>query len=779
MGTATVVSLILLPLLVGGLALWSLNAPAQSLDTVTAAIVNNDEPVTIDGQQTPVGRALAGNLVDQPTDNYTWVLTDSDDAEQGLAGGSYVAVVTIPQSFSRDVTSVADPDPDQATKASLSVQTSPASGFLDPAVSRAITDAATVAFSQELGQNYLEKYYAGMNTIQDGFVQAADGADQVADGAARTEDGAEVLSSGADTLAVGLVELDEATGALAAGADEVAAGSQLLAAGTAALGAGSAELAAAVDRLDVGANDVAEGATGLAAATVDLARATGVLDRALTALAEASTRVGARAAGLAAEATGTADSAALLAIEAATLESDAAAVESAAQVLAVGQNAQAQVLENLASTCPRTSPDLIVYCDQVAAASAAADTLAADADGVATDAGALAALAAALDSDSDQLSADTADVARTARRLATAVTALDKGVDAAATGAGEVHRGAEELSAAAEALRLGADALAAGTGAVDAGTRELAAASEDTANGASRLGTAAGDVAAATGQLDDATASAAGGGVQLAQGSEQLAEGAGQVAAGAEQLGDQLSQGAQQVPTYTSDESAHLSAVVVDPIVVITNGDPGRVPASPASDSLLALAVTIALWLGAAFVFLFVSAVSASVLTSAEGSFRLTIQALAPAAAVVMAQSVVTMLLLGVLVGQSPVRLIGLLLVGLFVAVCFAAVNQMLVALFGGFGRILAAVVLTLTAATSLLSTSPDALRSLSSALPTGAALDAVRAVALGTTGLSGGLLVMLAWTALALVLSAVATAGARSTSAARVLEPEFARGPA
>ena len=39
--------------------LWGLWNPAERLETVRAAVVNSDEPVTVDGQLVPLGRQLA------------------------------------------------------------------------------------------------------------------------------------------------------------------------------------------------------------------------------------------------------------------------------------------------------------------------------------------------------------------------------------------------------------------------------------------------------------------------------------------------------------------------------------------------------------------------------------------------------------------------------------------------------------------------------------------------------------------------------------------------
>jgi putative membrane protein len=55
---------LLLPVLIGGILLAALYNPTERLDNVRAAIVNNDKPVTINGQTAPLGRQLTAGLVE-------------------------------------------------------------------------------------------------------------------------------------------------------------------------------------------------------------------------------------------------------------------------------------------------------------------------------------------------------------------------------------------------------------------------------------------------------------------------------------------------------------------------------------------------------------------------------------------------------------------------------------------------------------------------------------------------------------------------------------------
>ncbi|MDN4474372.1 hypothetical protein QQX09_00730 [Demequina sp. SYSU T00192] len=265
-GWRALLGVLLVPLVVAGLLAWALAAPSEDLDRVTAAIVNADDPVQVDGQTVPLGREFAGELIggqagtgapDDPGPDasaspapsgpsFTWVLTNESDAREGLDSGTYAAIVRIPPSFSADATSLSGPAKD-AVAATIHVTTTPATAFLDPALTEVVVEAAVASLNQQLTARYLTNVYDGFNQIQSSVAQAADGAAQLAEGADSLASGAEQLAAGADRLEAGLDSLDEGAATLAAGLDRLAASVQALPGETARLAAGAGEVAAALD----------------------------------------------------------------------------------------------------------------------------------------------------------------------------------------------------------------------------------------------------------------------------------------------------------------------------------------------------------------------------------------------------------------------------------------------------------------------------------------------------------------------------------------------------
>lgn len=302
----SILGLVLVPLIVAGLLVWGLWSPEDRLQNVTAAIVNNDVPVTIDGQYVPLGRQLSAGLVsgtDEGATNFTWVLTDAAGAAKGLTSGDYVAVVTIPENFSAAATSPAG-DASLAEQATIDVATSDKSLLVDDAISSAITSTAATLLGRQLTTNYLENVYLGFNTLSDQLATAASGATDLATGTFALADGANVLANGAGQLSSGLTTLARQTAdlpvqttQLSDGAAQTDAGAQQVSAGAAQVSGGLAGLNAqcalasadptfcgTLAALTQASAGVAGGAAGVATGTSGLASGTAALAAGMPAL---------------------------------------------------------------------------------------------------------------------------------------------------------------------------------------------------------------------------------------------------------------------------------------------------------------------------------------------------------------------------------------------------------------------------------------------------------------------------------------------------------------
>ena len=662
----TLIGVVLLPVLFGGILVAALYNPAERLDNMSAAIVNEDEPVTIDDQLVPLGRQLTAGLVegsDEIASNLDWTISNADDAAAGLADGTYQAIVTIPEDFSAAATSTAPGgDPEQAT---IEVSTPPDSKVVDDAITAQITSAAASILGEQLSQVYLENVFLGFTTLGDQLGEAAAGAHQLADGATRAADGAAQLPGGISQLGDGATQLSSGAEALAGGLDQIAGGITGAQGGAAQLSSGVRQGAATIQQDGIVPDVILGFAQDSADSTVGTAQAIG----------------------------GVAQSLAPAAMDAGAL---------------------AATLGGLSAGCDRVSDP--AYCEQVDAAAASAGALAASVGSAAEGAG-----SAAQSAQASAVAAGTADGA------------LDQ-FDTAATA---------EFAGQFTTLANGVDELAGGLGQLASGTTQSADGARGLASGASQL-------------ADGAT--------QASDGAASLAEGVAELATGTSTLAGGLDQASTALPSYTDSDATSLASVVADPVT--TTG----VGSSLFGASAVPLLATLALWFGGLGTFVALQAASRRALTSRSPSALLAFRGLAPAAA------------LGALQGLLVAGVVQLAASydwgqwSLFAALCviagvaFAAVNQALVAVFGGAGRWLAALVGVLAVATGVVSTVPGVLSDLASLLPTAPAYNGMLAALTDAAGLGAAIAGLLIWTGLAFVATTFAVARRRVAHSRQLL---------
>ncbi|WP_404435926.1 YhgE/Pip family protein [Microbacterium aerolatum] len=409
----TILGVLLLPAIIGGILVAALQNPTERLDSMTAAIVNLDEPVTIDDQYTPLGRQLASGLVEGSDDmdsNLTWVISNEEDAADGLADGSYQAVVTIPAEFSAAATSAGQTiangsgTPEQAT---IQV-TTPDDGLVaDDLITSQIASVAASSMGTMLSEATMENVLVGFTTIGDQIGEAASGASELADGARSAADGAAELPDGAAQLADGAAQLGSGASELASGLGTIASGTRDAASGATELGNGLIAGAAGLEAPNSDLNQLAGAAKATAGYTQAAADQTAALAKTLGALQATCATSGAEAAYCAS-------------VDAAFTEAQAAATS--------------------AGTAD-------VYADNVATG--------------------VSALPSALAS---QLR--TAGTGATS--LADGLNQLAAGTDQSATGASALGDGATQLSDGATALADGAGELATGLDTLATGTGDLA-----------------------------------------------------------------------------------------------------------------------------------------------------------------------------------------------------------------------------------------------------------------------------------------------------------------
>ncbi|MGV2984447.1 YhgE/Pip family protein [Microbacterium sp. AGC85] len=637
----TILGILLLPAAVGGILVAALQNPTERLDTMTAAIVNLDEPVTIDDQYTPLGRQLASGLVegsDELDSNLTWVISNEDDAAEGLADGSYQAVITIPAEFSAAATSSGQAISDgggTAEQATIKV-TTPDDGLVaDDLITGQIASVAASTMGTMLSEATMENVLVGFTTIGDQIGEAATGAQELATGARSAADGAAALPEGATQLADGASQLGTGASELAGGLGTISSGTRDAANGASELGAGLTSGAAALEQ-NVG------GVTQLVGAVQNSASSAG--------------QAAAGASDLAVKLTALADA-----------------------------------------------------CDPVASGQSMCDDLASARDEAAVVAKSAGIAGGTLND--PQIAGGIAAIPGTFSALAGQLRTAGDGALSLADGLYQLADGTDQSAAGANSLSTGAVALS-----------------------------------------DGAT--------QLSDGASELASGVDKLATGTGDLAGGLKTASESLPSFDDQESSSLASVIADP--VSSNSSMNTI-FGPTAIPLLAAVV---LWFGGLASFIVMRAHTARTLTSRRSSAGLTLRAFAPAAAIGAGQGVLVALIVQFVAAYDAAAWWAFAGTAVMAGIAFAAVNQALVALFGGIGRWVSALIGVVAVATGLISTVPGWLASIGQALPTAPAFSGL----IAANGSAVAALVV--WGVLSLIATTLIVAVRRTTSAKAVLAP-------
>ncbi|WP_022909001.1 YhgE/Pip domain-containing protein [Aestuariimicrobium kwangyangense] len=772
---------VLVPLLVAAAFLaGSWNAEHRTAN-VQAAIVNNDQAVTLNGQIVPLGRQLAVAMAERKGENVTWTLTDTSGAQQGLTSGDFAAVVTIPKNFSTAATGFSR-NGDSGQQATIDVRTSPAAGVSDAAVAQQIAAIAADTLNRQLTSTYLTNIYVGFNEMGSQFVTLADGAKQLDTGATALSSGTTQASDGVNQLNTGVQQLNSGANQLGAGVQPLKDGGAQLTAGGAQLVQGGSQLTSGSSQLSGGAQQLATGVRQYADGTSRYVDGVSQLSGGLTQLQQGLAK----------------SSSSELSTQLDQLAAGGDSLATGAQQLSGGIQTYQAALGKLKQQ-PAPVPTTIPGSDQVLAGCLAqggtettcAPVVAAYEQGfTAGMTGGWQAGLTAAEQGVTGAGDPSASLVGGAAGLATGAGKLSTGLDQLATqlpqqlaaqqgqlttAVDQLASGAQQLSSSGQGLKSGGTKLAAGADQLSSGAGSYTTGVAQYTTGVGTYVTGVGTYADGVDQFADGTSKVVAGVNQVAANTPALASGMSQLSSGADKLAegvgafsDGINAGKAKVPSYSPQQRENLSTVATRPVQNPTEG-----PVGASVVPLTIAVVAIGLWLGA-LVLSWVRATpptlgSGGALGSTRSSAILLGRALLPGLLFAAVEAVV----LGAL-GASVMHLSWTTslrwtaLVGL-VAVAFVLVNHALGAWLGVLGRVLAIVAVTAAAAVSVTAAVPGVFSWVHGVTPLAPALTGLRDVVAGESPVAA-VGALLAWGLVAFVASFLAVARQRSLTVKQYL---------
>ncbi len=716
---SALIALILVPLLAVA-ALIGLTT--RDDEAISAAVVNLDEAVTIDGQMVPMGRQLAAAMVDRDGDNVSWTLADAPSAAAGLKTGRFSAVVTIPKTFSAAATSFSENDADAAEQATIKVQVSDNSPVTDSQVAQQVARLAVDTINSTLTESYLDGIYVGFNTVGDQFVTIIDGVNQLHDGSSQLADGTEQASQGAAQLASGLGllrdnsrQLIDGGAQLASGADDLADGASQLADGVGALSEQAPELVDGVGQLADGADQllgqIPDYADGAAQAIGGVSSISDGLTQVIDGLDAAGSTDTSQLDQLVAGAEGISDGIQQVDDTMSALAQPSAPLPTGVEP-AITQQVLAAMGMSSGFDCATFGVDQ-ANCAQATAAFNAA--LSAGFQG-GFKAGTSAASTAlntkdpstgqSLVSGAQQLAAGVDQLAtelpkQTAEQLGTLKTGLTQIRD----GADELSEKAQPIVDNASAIGDGATQLLDGINQLDSqieqlpdGIDQLADGTDQLSDGASQLADGVGTYTAGVAQYAEGVVQAADGADEFAAGMVDLSDGVNQLDEGIATFASGMAKGADQLPSYSQSDREALKTVVAAPV------QQSESLISSSQIPMISLLLACALWLGALASFVAIRPIPRDVVTSRASSLLLWARTMWLPVVVVAGQGVVMGIIGGAVLNTSIGTTVGLSALLAVAGVSFVFANHALASWFGNVGRAISVILLAVTVALGLSS---------------------------------------------------------------------------
>ena len=615
-------AIIAIPTIYTTLFLGSMWDPYGKVDHLPVAIVNEDKPVTYNDETLEVGNEMVDSLKDNESLDFHFV--SSKEAKDGLKNGTYYMVITIPEDFSANASTVLDEHPQ---KMELDYETNPGTNYIASKLSETALNKIRTSVADTVTKTYTETVFDQIVTVGEGMTEASDGAGQLADGAIQLADGNNTITTnlnvlanssltfknGADTLHVGLkqytdgvAQLNDGSKELKDGLSTLNSGASALASGVSQLSSGSSSLAAGLNQYTSGVSTAQAGADTLDKSSISLtagvaALKTGVdtlvsknnalnqgvaaisnglgniiseIDQMSASTPETTTEVSAQpidtssaSANVSAvsDALGTASSNNQALISA--IENSSLSEEEKSSLKALANNTQTSI-ETASSNVSATKDSISELPTSTSSSTTTTQSGSASSDALSTLKGQLTFMKKQIDDEQTGLASGIKNYTDGVKKIQTGLdgdgTLANPGL---VNGIKAYTNGVSTLNTGLTTLNNNSSSLTSGVGQLNSGLTSLNKQTPVLTSGVSQLSNGSAQLYAGTGKLTANSAALISGSSQLSDGAGKISDGAAALADGSSTLGDGISQvkdGADTLASSLADGADEVTSIHAD-----------------------------------------------------------------------------------------------------------------------------------------------------------------------------------------------------------------------
>ena len=221
--TATICAMMIIPFLYSVFFLKSVWDPYGNTGHLPVAVVNKDQSVKFQSKNFAVGDQLVDQL--KENEDLDWHFVSAEKARYGLSHKKYYMVITIPENFSKNATTVLNKKP---KKMELTYKTNGSLNYIGEVISKQGATQVNASVKESVSEAYADTMFKVIKKVGGGFKTAANGAKKLSDGSKTLSDGLNTYTAGVDTVNGGVQTLKGSVPALTSGVGQLYTGSNTL-----------------------------------------------------------------------------------------------------------------------------------------------------------------------------------------------------------------------------------------------------------------------------------------------------------------------------------------------------------------------------------------------------------------------------------------------------------------------------------------------------------------------------------------------------------------------
>ncbi|MCT0052037.1 YhgE/Pip domain-containing protein [Lactococcus lactis] len=264
-----IIALALVPAIYNYIFLGSMWDPYGKLNDLPVAVVNLDKTSELNGKKFKLGDDVIAEMKKSKDLDYHFV--SEYKASKGIKRGDYYMVITFPENFSENATTLMNKKPKTVQ---LDYQTTRGHNYISSKMSESAMNQLKSEVSKNITETYTKEIFAKLGDMKSGMKEASDGSNKLADGTSSALNGSKELSSNLNTLSSSSLTFTDGANNLNSGLNKYVSGVNQAANGGQQLSSGADQFVSGTQQLAAGTQTLADKSKELSAGLTELTQKT-------------------------------------------------------------------------------------------------------------------------------------------------------------------------------------------------------------------------------------------------------------------------------------------------------------------------------------------------------------------------------------------------------------------------------------------------------------------------------------------------------------------------